>query len=116
MLKLDGSAWNVVNYNNGREAVVGVLTDTELTAVFEGDEISGSAGCNNYFGGYSAADGDIEIGPLASTRKACAGEGVMEQEAEFLAALESAATYSISGDRLEMRTADDALAVIMVAQ
>lgn len=113
---LDGTAWTVVNYNNGREAVVGVIEDTELTAVFDGDQISGSAGCNRYFGGFAAADGEIEIGPLASTRMACPEEGVMEQEAQFLAALESAATYTITGDRLEMRTADDALAVIMIAQ
>lgn len=113
---LDGTSWNVVNFNNGREAVVSVLADTELTAVFDGSQISGSAGCNSYFGSFSAADGEIEIGPLASTLKACPEEGVMEQEAEFLAALESAATYSIMGNRLEMRTADDALAVIMEAQ
>ncbi|MEJ2753658.1 MAG: META domain-containing protein, partial [Chloroflexota bacterium] len=113
---LDGTAWDVVNYNHGREAVVGVMADTALTAVFEGDQISGSAGCNSYFGGFVAEDGEISIGPLASTRRACAGEGVMEQEAEFLAALESAATYTISGSRLEMRTADDALAVVMTAQ
>ena len=113
---LDGTSWNVTNYNNGREAVVGVLADTELTAVFEGDQISGSAGCNNYFGSFTADDGAISIGPLAATRRACFGEGVMEQETEFLAALESAATYSMVGSRLEMRTADDALAVVLVPQ
>ncbi len=113
---LAGTSWDVVNYNNGNEAVVSVLEDTELTAVFEAEQVSGSAGCNNYFGSYSADEGAIEIGPLAATRRACAGEGVAEQEAEFLAALESAATYSINGDRLEMRTAEDALAVVLIAQ
>jgi len=34
----------------------------------------------------------------------------MDQEAQYLAALQSAATYRIDGDMLEMRTADDALA------
>jgi heat shock protein HslJ len=37
-------------------------------------------------------------------------EGVMDQESQFLAALESAATYKIEGTRLELRTADGALA------
>jgi heat shock protein HslJ len=37
-------------------------------------------------------------------------EGVMDQEAQYLAALQSAATYSIEGNRLELRTADDAMA------
>ena len=34
----------------------------------------------------------------------------------YLAALESAATYTISGDQLEMRTADDQIAVVMTRQ
>jgi hypothetical protein len=34
----------------------------------------------------------------------------MDQEAQYLAALQSAATYSRLGDRLELRTADGALA------
>ena len=38
-------------------------------------------------------------------------EGIMEQEAAFLAALSTAATYSINGQVLEMRTADDAMAL-----
>jgi heat shock protein HslJ len=40
-----------------------------------------------------------------------APDGVMEQEAAFVAALQSAATYSMQGGRLEMRTADDAMAI-----
>ena len=42
-----------------------------------------------------------QIGPLASTMMAC-GEpaGVMEQEAQYLAALQSAATYQIEGNVL----------------
>ena len=57
-------------------------------------------------------DGEkITIGPLASTMKFCNDpEGVMDQEAQYLAALQSAATYRIEGNRLELRTADGALA------
>ena len=39
---------------------------------------------------------------------------MMEQETEYLAALHSAATYSVEGDMLQMRTAADQLAVLMV--
>ena len=35
----------------------------------------------------------------------------MEQEQEYLAALSTAATYQINGERLEMRTAEDYIAV-----
>ncbi len=40
-------------------------------------------------------------------------EGLMEQEAAFLRALESAATVQREGTRLDLRTAADALAVTM---
>jgi heat shock protein HslJ len=39
-------------------------------------------------------------------------EGIMDQEAQFLAALKSAATFRIDGNTLEMRSAAGAIAVI----
>jgi len=112
---LAGTEWEVIAYNNGREAVVGLLTGTEISADFgEEGELSGNAGCNQYFGGFSVDDNAIEIGPVGATLRFCDDPpGVMEQESEYLAALESAATFSIRGNLLEMRTADDAIAVMM---
>ncbi len=112
---LTDTAWEVVNYNNGREAVVGLIEGTEISAYFgtEGD-LSGSAGCNQYFSSFTAGDGSIEIGMPGTTMRFCEQPaGIMEQESEYLAALQSAATYSIRGDLLEMRTAEDAMAVLM---
>lgn len=115
--ELGGSSWIVTMYNNGREAVVGVIDGPELTASFGDDgEISGTAGCNSYVASYDAdADaGTIAIGEIGLTDMACEEpEGIMAQEQEFLAALAMAATYRIQGNTLELRTADDALAVIM---
>jgi heat shock protein HslJ len=112
---LAGTAWDVISYNNGREAVVGVLLGSQITASFADDGmVSGNAGCNRYFASYAVDGKAIEIGPAGTTRMACADPaGVMEQESQYLAALESAATYSIQGNMLEMRTADDAIAVVM---
>jgi heat shock protein HslJ len=111
---LAGTSWEVVNFNNGRQAVVGLLADTEISANFGESEITGDAGCNQYFAGYSVNGDAIEIGTPARTFRFCPEpEGVMDQETEFLTALESAATYSIEGDMLQMRTAEDALAVVM---
>jgi heat shock protein HslJ len=104
---LADTAWEVVSYNNGREAVVGLITGTEISANFgiEGD-LSGNAGCNQYFTSFTASDGSIEIGLPGATMRFCEQPaGIMEQESEFLAALVSAATYSIQGNMLQMRTA-----------
>ncbi len=113
---LAGSSWEVIGYNNGKQAVTSVLAGATLTASFGADgTLSGSAGCNNYNGPYKVDGRQISIGPLASTKKACADPaGVMDQEMQFLAALQSAATYRVEGNRLELRTADGALAANFV--
>lgn len=112
---LAGTSWLVTGYNNGQGAVVGVIVGTELTADFGADGIlSGSAGCNRYTTIYEASGTNLKVGPVASTRKACADPaGVMEQETQFLQALATATTYRLDGDRLELRTADGALAAML---
>lgn len=111
--ELAGSQWAVTAYNDGTTAVVSLIEGTEANLSFADDgTLSGTAGCNQVIGSYTAGDGTITFDPLATTQMACpTPEGVMEQEAAIVAALESAATYSIEGDVLEMRTADDAIAV-----
>lgn len=96
-LVLPGSLWNVLAYNNGRGGVVSVIQGTEITAYFgEDGQLTGSAGCNNYSAGYEIDGDQIKIGPAAATRMACGEpEGIMEQEAEYLAALENASIFRI---------------------
>jgi len=109
---LAGTSWRVTGYNNGRQAVVSVLADTQLSMSFADDgRVSGSAGCNNFMGTYTLTGSSLRLGPAATTRKLCAVPGVMEQEQQFLKALESVATIRQEGERAELRTADDALAV-----
>ncbi len=111
--ELSGTSWDVIAYNNGKQAVTSVLAGSTLTMIFgEDGSLSGSSGCNNYNGSYTLDGDKITIGPLAATRMACSEPaGVMEQEAQFWAALATAATYRIEGKRLALRTQDGALAV-----
>lgn len=111
--RIAGTAWQVTDVNNGRQAVTGVIAGTQLTMKFGTDgKLVGSAGCNDYSAGFSSEGAAIRIAAPAATRKACPQpEGAMAQEAAFLAALQTAATQRREGDRLELRTADGALAV-----
>ncbi|MBK8048219.1 MAG: META domain-containing protein [Anaerolineales bacterium] len=104
---LAGSTWLVTGYNNGREAVVSPLLGADVIInIDDANLISGNAGCNDFFASIEATDGVIEVGSIGATRRLCADpSGVMEQEAEFFAALESAATYTVDGDFIELRNA-----------
>lgn len=110
---LTGVVWLATTINNGQQAVVSLLEGTRITAIFdEKGTLSGSAGCNNYRASYTLDGDTIALTPLVSTRKFCSEpEGVMEQEANYLQALETVATWSIRGNVLELRDASGALAV-----
>jgi heat shock protein HslJ len=109
---LNNTAWQVTGYNNGRGAMVSPLTNTTLTTRFSADQISGNSGCNEYSGAYWVSGSNITVGALVSTMMACGDPaGVMEQEAEFQAALSSAVTFQFDGNRLTLRRGDGAMAV-----
>ncbi len=109
---LAGTSWQVIGYNNGKQAVVSILAGTQMDIQFGKDgTVSGKSGCNTYNGPYTVNGNQLKIGPLASTMMACSDPaGIMDQEQQYLAALETAATYQIEGNVLELRTADGALA------
>jgi heat shock protein HslJ len=115
-VSLTGTQWAATGVNNGKQAVVSIAAGTSITATFAEDgTVSGSAGCNRYNGGYTTDGDSIDIGPLASTRKACEPD-VMTQEAAFLAAMENATTVTVDGASLELRDADGALQVSFSAE
>ena len=108
---LAGTSWEVIGYNNGKQAVTSVLLGSTITLDFAADgSLSGNSGCNTYKGSYTVTGDQITIGPLASTRMACSQE-LMDQESQYLAALGSAATYQIKDTGLELRMKDGALAI-----
>ena len=87
-----------------------------MTALFgEDGTLSGSAGCNRYNAPFELDGAKIKIGAAATTRMMC-DEPIMQQEQLYLAALETAATYKVEGSKLELRTADGALAATYTRQ
>jgi heat shock protein HslJ len=103
---LGGVTWKITGFNNGRHAVVSPLLGTTLAVAFKGGWVEGFAGCNTFRATYTAEADRIVIGPAAVTRMTCGGDGVMQQEREFLSALESTTTWGFSGKLLDMHRAD----------
>lgn len=113
---LVGTNWELNAYNNGRGGVQTLLVGSDINATFTDDgQISGSAGCNRYFGPYQSSGGSLKIGPLASSRMLCEPPAVMDQEHAFLAALEAATLYQFENGRLVLRDASGATQAIFVA-
>jgi len=94
--------------------VQSVIIGTEITTNFgEDGQVTGNASCNDYFAPYET-EGDqiITIGSGGVTQKFCAEpEEIMQQESEYLAALETVATYRIDGLSMNMRTAEGSTAL-----
>jgi heat shock protein HslJ len=101
--------WEATAYYTGN-AVQSVLAGTSLTADFEEQQVTGESGCNTFRGPYETSGGRITIGPLVSTKKACRDDALMTQEQHYLAALELAANYRVTGSRLELFRADGGIA------
>jgi heat shock protein HslJ len=114
-LSLTGSAWQVLAVNNGRGAVVSVLSETQLDATFgENGIVSGTTGCNTYRGLYTVAGPTIAFGPLINSHQSCPSEAATVQEQAFLAALGASTRYELRDDRLTLRNDAGATQVDLV--
>lgn len=88
---LTGTEWGI-EYIGGR----GIIDKSRVTLRFmEKNRLSGSGGCNSYTGQWELLGDGIKVGPLASTRKACA-PALMDQESGFFRELEKVERFDIS--------------------
>ena len=100
--KFEDMKWVLESY--GGQAV---LADTRITATFESadHQVSGSAGCNTYFGEYKVSGDKLTISQLANTEMYCMEpEGVMDQETEYLKMLHATDSYEIRDGKLRINT------------
>jgi polar amino acid transport system substrate-binding protein len=99
---LSGTQWQVRSFYTTTEAG-GMASPTEgvqLTAEFAEGNIAGSSGCNTYTAGYTLDGDSLSIGDAASTMMFC--DGLMDQEAAFLSAMQSASSFKLETDQLQI--------------
>lgn len=106
-LPLIGVEWRLVAYNSGQPALTPILPGSQITARFDQDgALLGFAGCNTYNAQYQVDGAALSIGLPAAGQAACATpEGVMQQEAAYLALLPLAASYRWNEGRQELLAA-----------
>ncbi len=100
--------WVLVSYA-GNGGMITVPPEARITAIFgDNNQVTGNAGCNDYFGGYRIEGGLISIGSLGSTEKYCLWpEGVMDREGIYLGLLRKSTRYNVDGNELRLSYYDE---------
>jgi heat shock protein HslJ len=113
---LIGTDWRLDGLASGG-AVTSTIAGTEATLTLAADgQATGNGGCNSYGGGFETEGTDLRFEDLHSTMMACLEpEGLMDQEAAFLAALGETRAYEIQGSTLSLFGEDGGLLATLVA-
>ncbi len=99
--RLAGTAWQL-------DSLAGTAVSGTVTLEFTDEaRVAGSGGCNQFSGSYTVDGGSITFGEIITTERACLETGLMEQEANFYAALSAATSFELVDDQLVITTGDD---------
>ena len=89
-ISLPGTEWVLADL-----AGTPALPAGKATLAFpEAGRVAGNGSCNRFTGAAAIAGDHLKMGPLASTRMACADDTVNQQEATYFKALDAATRYS----------------------
>jgi heat shock protein HslJ len=104
----EGTTWELAFYPaTDANAPVAIIPGTKITATFDGQKMTGNAGCNDYSADYTRDNTSFKLGPVTATKKTCAEpKGVMEQEQAYLAALAGVAQINQFPRSVELLTSD----------
>ncbi len=98
---IESNPWQLTELQSEDGDLDEALAAVDITARFVPGEVTGDGGCNRYFGPWTSAGVSIDIGPLASTRRACA-EPINQQEFRYLTLMQTAVRYEVDSERLTL--------------
>lgn len=92
------------------------LTVRDVTLNFtDATKLGGSAGCNSYSGEYeSTMGGELKVSDITRTLMLCTQPRLMDQEKDFLDALDEAKSCKVVSGKLNI-TADDGMLLVLSA-
>ena len=102
-IEIENVNWRLVSYVDQKGNLMSILPDTQILIMFDGEQVSGSSGCNSYFAEYDIKDDFLVFRNAGLTERYCTTpSGIMEQESSYLSSLQSVNTFRIVGDQLQM--------------
>jgi heat shock protein HslJ len=102
---LNGTSWRLLELNYEEPA----LADSEVTISFQGNQISGSGGCNNYSSSFSLSEDNpwlMTVEPIVSTKVACP-DPILNLENAYFMILESVSLWGYDHGKLALAYVDD---------
>jgi len=91
---IEGPVWRLVQLGNEPVAPGG---EAQIQFDRSSGRVSGTGGCNRVSGSFTRSGITLRIGQLASTRMACADPVRGANEAQFISALQTTASYRLAG-------------------
>ena len=91
---IEGPVWRLAQLGGEPVATGG---DAQIQFDRYSGRVSGSGGCNRVSGSFTRSGITLRIGQLASTRMACADPARGANEAQFISALQTTASYRLAG-------------------
>ena len=99
---LENSSWQLTRY-----AGMAPIQDRAPTLNFAEGQVSGTTGCNHYGGGFELRGDRLRLDAVFQTEMACPGpEGLMEQEAAYLALLTTVERFELADGLLTLFTGE----------
>lgn len=108
---MENITWILESYGEQGD-LQAVLEGTETTALFDSAEgqVTGSAGANTYSAAYQINKNKLSIQAIARTEMyRLDPEGIMDQEEQYLKALQAAESYEIEDGKLQITSANQVL-------
>lgn len=103
----EGTTWDLKFTSPQLKYWVPILAGTSITAQFDGSQLTGNAGCNDYAATYTRQENKLTLSELSVTEKSCAEpEGVMDQESEYLSVLQTVGMVNVFPRSLELLATD----------
>ena len=94
--------WQIEDIDGG-----GIIDRSMVTMqIVEEGRVSGSTGCNQYFGNLTLDASAFRVEGAGSTRKACV-PAIMHQEQRFLSALQDVRRYAVDGEFIRLYDESD---------
>jgi heat shock protein HslJ len=113
--KMTGTTWTMTQYGDGKGGLLSTGSDSAVTLTFNPNgTLTGAAALAGFQGKYTLSGSNITITSLMLTKQTGAPNLLM-QSGQFLNALKSASTYSITGSELTLRNSQGTTVVVCQA-